>query len=328
MGNCPRWYLGQPKGFKMRLSEDYRKCVAYLGNIKESHSGERDFVLQGTGFFVSVNATINRNLSFVYLVTAAHVAERIDGTDAFLRVNQKSGNSINVHLTQDMTWYYHPTDNYADVAVLPLHLDLSNFDYKIIQSDNFLTDTIIESEGIGVGDDVAMIGLFSKVTGNNTNLPIVRKGSIAMLPPPDERVPIGWIPKRSIGAKGDTECYLIEVRSIGGLSGAPIVCLKEYIGIKTDENEPVPAIGHKIYLLGLMHGHWNLDSKNLQTNSMDELASDETGNNEPINLGIAIVTPAKKIIETLAQPILVEKRRLREDAIRFANAPVPDELSD
>jgi hypothetical protein len=43
-------------------------------------------------------------------------------------------------------------------------------------------------------------------------------------------------------------------------------------------------------------------------------ATDNEDEKVQINMGIAIVVPAKKILEVLNQPALVEKRRLAEQA--------------
>ena len=53
------------------------------------------------------------------------------------------------------------------------------------------------------------------------------------------------------------------------------------------------------YLLGLMHGHWDR-----------VVPVDVTGDDiefESVNMGIAIVVPAKKILEVINQPSLAEK---------------------
>ena len=124
-----------------------------------------------------------------------------------------------------------------------------------------------------------MTGLFAHLGGSTRNLPIVRLGNIAMMP--DEPVPT---------KTGMMEAYLIEARSIGGLSGSPAFVRKIVQG------------RGKLYLLGLMHGHWDIPPENKNDFAdMDSFGS--------VNMGIAIVVPAKKILEVLNQPELVELRR-------------------
>ncbi len=75
----------------------------------------------------------------------------------------------------------------------------------------FATDEIIKDQNIGLGDEVFITGLFGYVAGSQKNIPIVRVGNIAMMP--DEKVPTEGEPM---------EAYLIEARSMGGLSGSPV----------------------------------------------------------------------------------------------------------
>jgi hypothetical protein len=61
----------------------------------------------------------------------------------------------------------------------------------------------------------------------------------------------------------------------------------------------------QIHLLGLVHGHWDLP--------MDFSESEKL---EAVNMGVSIVIPAKKILEILYSPALVE---IRNEAFqRFA----------
>jgi hypothetical protein len=72
------------------------------------------------------------------------------------------------------------------------------------------TETIAHHD-LGVGDEVFITGLFTKVTETTKNIPIVRTGTVAMMP--GEEIPFG---------NNLIEAYLIESRSIGGLSGSPV----------------------------------------------------------------------------------------------------------
>jgi hypothetical protein len=88
---------------------------------------------------------------------------------------------------------------------------------------------------------------------------------------------------------------LIEARSIGGLSGSPAFVF-----------ETVPVGIGTFYLLGLMHGHWDIPP---------QMKNDFKINPElfgRVNMGIAIVVPAKKILEVLNHPQLVTQRENTE----------------
>jgi hypothetical protein len=154
---------------------------------------------------------------------------------------------------------------------------------------------------ISVGDEAFVIGLFTYLSGTRRNTPIVRTGNLALLP--DERVPTADM--------GDIKAYLLEVRSFGGLSGAPVF-VRETVttqGVSVDISgtpfvspAPVSGVGNS-WLLGLMHGHWDITER--QIHDMAHDAKDE-----PLNLGIAVVVPAFQLAETLMQADCVAERKL------------------
>jgi len=198
---------------------------------------------------------------YVYLVTAKHVAMKLEGQTFMVRINTKDGKSALIMGKGTQKWHY-ATDESVDVALIP-YLPPERFEYKHIPSTIFLSDETIRGKRIGTGDEVFVTGLFAHLTGAARNLPIVRMGNIAMMP--GEPVPTKEF--------GDIEAYLIEARSIGGLSGSPAFVFKS----------------NRYYLLGLMHGHWDIppQSKN------DAMRVDEDTYGQ-VNMGIAIVVPAKK----------------------------------
>jgi len=222
-------------------------------------------------------------MSYVYLVTAKHVAEALANKPFLIRINDKKG-SCGYVKADGIVWFYHPTDKSIDVAVIPYAPPHELFDCKQISTDAFLSDEIIQRKRIGTGDEVFIVGLFAPATGSKRNQPIVRMGNIAMMP--DEPIP---------SSMGDIDAYLIEARSIGGLSGSPAFV-----------RETVPIGLGSFYLMGLMHGHWDIppEKKNDLLDVNDILGT--------VNMGIAIVIPAKKILEVLNQPKLVELREKAE----------------
>lgn len=201
----------------------------------------------------------------------------------FLRINTKNGKSEFLK-SEGKRWFTHPTDAFVDVAVLPWAPPLEKYDFKCVSVSSFLSDETVQKEGIGVGDEVFIAGLFAHISGSSRNLPIVRMGNIAMMP--DEVIPTEL---------GDIEAYLVEARSIGGLSGSPAFVRKT-----------VPLGVGGFYLLGLMHGHWDIPAKSKN----DLLMNDDLFGK--VNMGIAIVVPAKKILEVLNHPELVKMREQQE----------------
>lgn len=110
-------------------------------------------------------------------------------------------------------------------------------------------------------------------------------------------MPKDKIPIRSFGP---IEAYLTEGRSIGGLSGSPVFVRNTVqMPAQTAEGTPrsISGLGD-LHLLGLMHGHWDLP---VSLSSSDQV--------EAVNMGVSIVVPAKKILETLYHPELVAMRK-------------------
>jgi hypothetical protein len=105
-------------------------------------------------------------------------------------------------------------------------------DYNILDvewihyPEMFATPEVIEREGIGIGDEIAIIGLFTRFSGKGRHFPIARIGNLAMLP--TERIPVGGF--------APMEAYLAEGRSIGGLSGSPVY-------VRKTVNTNLPSVG-------------------------------------------------------------------------------------
>ncbi len=191
----------------MDIPFDVQKCVVFVG-YKLFDGTEK---LAGSAFLLLRSSDEFPDLSFTYLVTAAHVIEGIrdKGLDrVFLRINQKSGSTrwIETSLNE---WYLHP-DQVADVAVLRFKW-VDEMEHLTFPIKQFLTADIIQEQRIGVGNEVFMSGLFSRHHGLRNNLPIVRIGNIAAMPS-----------EKLKAKRGLMDAYLIEVRSIGGLSGSPV----------------------------------------------------------------------------------------------------------
>jgi hypothetical protein len=255
----------------MRFDEEARKCVVFLC------LSENSFV--GTAFLVGVTSQKSK-MVYSYLVTAKHVAEGLTNKPFFVRMNDTQGSCKYIRV-EATNWYYHPSDDAADVAVLPFGFDWEMFDFKMEPLEHFVTDDMIQKEKIGASDEVLITGLFVSATGSRKNQPIVRMGNIAMIP--DERIPTKY---------GNIEAYLIEARSIGGISGSPVF---------------VSARGERrTYLLGLIQAHWEI---------LPEMINDayHISDSERVNIGIAVVVPAKKIRETIYRPELIELRK-KEDS--------------
>ena len=62
----------------MRLPDEVRKCVVFLGRREIAASGVTKFVPEGTGFLLSYPSPSFENFEMTFLVTAKHVAKELE----------------------------------------------------------------------------------------------------------------------------------------------------------------------------------------------------------------------------------------------------------
>lgn len=238
----------------------------------------------GTGFIVAMGDDQKGYL--LYVVTAAHVAEQLEKEPWLFGMNDKQGGKITLKDGGKAKWFYHPTEKAnVDCAVTPFAPGmLQEYAVQPLPQAMFATEARIKKSNIGIGDDIHIVGLFTKFHGTVRHNPIVRSGCLAMMPTEP-------IPTEKYGLM---ESYLVEGRSIGGLSGSPVF-VRETVHVQMFSADGTAHLsGHgAFYLLGLMHGHWKVD-----------VATTEQV--EAVNMGISQVLPAKKILEVLEQPALKE----------------------
>jgi hypothetical protein len=307
--------LGPAKspGFSMRIDDDLKKTVLFFG-LEDNTPGKGGINCVGTGFLLGYDGG-----NGAYLVTAKHLAHGLGGNPFLVRVNTKDGGSENIPV-DNIRWYEHPDPN-VDVAVLPLHLGMnSNYDALYLPQLMLASDGLVYHETIktvGVGDLTFTIGLFRLMSGERRNLPIVHSGSIAMMPR-DELIPVrDWRPP---GKRIFVEGYLVETNALEGLSGSPVFMRPTAsfswlpANIVPDPRILPPmtralAAREDIKLLGLWQASWDAPP--------DEVM---VGRGVRVPVGMGIVVPAQKIIDTLEQEELVEMRN-DSKARREAEAP-------
>ena len=318
LGNTPRWFLRR-KDWSMRVPDEVLKSVVFVGRIVGTGGFERRRC-GGTAFIASIRSEEFPDVAYTYIVTARHVAKQLSlGGPWFMRYNLTSGGSQEAIADDGEGWWYHPTEAEtvdAAVHVTPTHEEM---DFRHVPISMFATDEVIQQHNIGPGDMVFFTGLFSKIIGKARNIPIVRTGNIAMLPA--EKVPV-----KIDGCGVESEVYLVEARSLGGLSGSPVfvretVYLTGMAGEGNDRRRVEMQIPGAFFLFGVMHGHWNVKMEDSNEIELPPPKKDEL----PLNLGVAVVTPAKRILEILNRPELVEERRRRDRERRESEGyPTPD----
>ena len=270
----------------MKIPDEIRKCIVFHGC--NTCQGMKLF---GTAFLVGEKLK-DTNLSFFFLVTAKHriVAVRHKSVDqkVYVRINVSEG-TFAFSETDVEGWVFHPSNSSVDVAILPF-APPSESDYLVYPLSEAATEDRIPKLGIGVGDEVFLVGLFINHTGSKRNIPIVRVGNIAGMP--EEPVQT---------QQGLMDAYLIEAISIGGFSGSPVFV--HLPPVRFREGKVKLLQGDYMYLLGLMHGHWILPIPDT------DMIGQDASNREAVNTGIAIVTPVSKILEVINHPKLVEAKR-------------------
>jgi hypothetical protein len=276
----------------MIVTEQMLKSVFFIAPASSDacHSSPR-----ATGFFLSLKDSTS-DARRIYAVTAAHVINRVGPhRDIIIQVNSKDG-PIREIRTDHKQWIT-LEDRTKDVAALP-------FDFEPWMD---ICAMMFESFGdhltVHPGDDVFMIGLFTRHSGTTRIAPIVRVGNVAAVPRDPMPVPGGEAP-----------AYLIECRSVGGLSGSPVFLrrgpeLRTADGIKWDFTK----IEYR--LIGLIHGHWDLG---IPTNG-NSAHNDEV---EKVNTGIAVVVPLVIINDVLFSETL-EHERSRFFHLHASEPPLP-----
>ena len=265
----------------------------------------------GTAFLVTLQG---EGTVHAYLVTAQHSLElaRKNYEELYLRVNMKDawyskeGRSVN-YIKVPFDWT-RSDDPAVDVAVLPAPSILAlAYQVAVIPEEMFLTDAISEEYQLSVGDEVLITGLFTKRAGRERNIPIVRGGIVAA--GPEEPLP-------DVGRTGlSYRAYLLEVRSIGGISGSPVFV---FLGYDRDKDGQINQQA-RVFLLGMIRAHWDY-----RPGESVEAVDDERKDKEPLNSGIAIAIPVQEIVAVLNKEELVKQRRERERQIAEKNAPTLD----
>jgi hypothetical protein len=262
----------------MIVSDQVRKCVAFVA----IQTAEGAFRLVGSGFFLG-RETEGDRAHHVRFVTARHVIDgirRLALTKVYLRVNRTEGEAAWME-TNISNWFQHPTDTSIDVAMIPCGIP-EECDHVVVPFSLCATQRILQQHEVGLGAEVFITGLFRHHHGNQRNIPIVRVGNIACLI--EEKIQTKDF--------GEIDAYLIEARSIGGLSGSPVFV---NLGTVRWVNGQLKFSKRPAYFLfGLIHGHYDVSAMAVNGAATTE---DNVLTTERVNTGIAIVVPFDRIEE-------------------------------
>ena len=283
----------------MQVSDIVLKCVGFVGKALIQGTSVIEVEHCATGFFVSVPSIIIRG-NFTYFVTAKHVVQGLKAEDVYVMANRRGGGTtINFGIVQNHFWF-HPADKTADVAVAMVAEAEPDADILPMSETMLLQKPFPKT--IGIGSQVFMTGMFSLVSGNPLDRdsaqtipvePILRTGNIAMIPKSQIQTNYGY-----------ADVYLIEARSLGGLSGSPVF-VRETVQFPAkfpDGRDGLASAYGDVRLLGMMHGHWDIRESDINNPTIS------TELRHGVNIGIGIVVPAEKILETINQPEFMEFR--------------------
>jgi hypothetical protein len=293
----------------LRVDDGILKCVGFIGKVTYQKGDVFDGELVGTGFFACIPAKGMAG-QFEVFVTAKHVVDGLRDEQPYILINKKGGGIVPVVLERGQPWWYHPTDPTVDVAVVPVNIRPDLDVVTISTDDAFLTEESRKKNGIGVGDEVFITGLFTPASGGHGKIrPIVRHGNIAMFP--DEQIET---------RTGYADLVLVEARSIGGLSGSPAFVRQtvQIIAVMPDGRQASPIAGlGRFHFLGIVRGHWDVEETHINSHRIVERG---TG----VNMGIGMVVPAHKVLETISHPELVAQMEKVEEEARNQSLPKDD----
>jgi len=232
-----------------------------------------------------------------YFVTARHnvIGARRDGGEVCIRMNGRAGEKPQSVVVAD--WTFHE-DVAVDVAVAELPkgtmhaFDISALDERL--SDYHLTD---DAEGIGIGDALLIIGLFTSVPGYSRLMPVVRSGSIAGVPDDTFSDPM---------TGGKYTAFLAEMRSSGGLSGSPVFA---HLPEARDHRGKIVS-GSGFSLIGMIRAHFTGGRAD------PEVGVQYDPDRNTLNHGIAIITPIRSVVEVLnAGTFVANREALRREQL-------------
>jgi hypothetical protein len=312
-GGVPIHWITQPKDLYMRIPDYLLNCVAFFGRQVQRKNGSSKIELGGTGFVLQFPIP-DMDMAWGYLVTARHNILDLGDEKYDIRINRKDGMKQDYLIDpKQHRWYFHPTEeDKVDVAICEWEIEGYAATRSVLQKQ-LLTDEQIKDFYIGPGDEIFLIGLFHPTNNPMKNTPVVRVGNVATVDPE-------IIATAKIGDyEGPIEAYLIDTRTIHGFSGSPVF-VRETIehanmsvrGAAGGTRRTSLFSQGDYHLLGLVHGHI--------------VVSDEDDEEKEEHAGISTVVPARKILEVLNHPKLVERREVeRLEVIKArAKSSVPD----
>ena len=79
LGNTLQYYLSPREDINMRVPDEIRQCVVFVGLPVTQPNGQVALSFKGTAFFVAIPSVVIPGDSYICIVTAKHVAVALEG---------------------------------------------------------------------------------------------------------------------------------------------------------------------------------------------------------------------------------------------------------
>jgi hypothetical protein len=299
----------------MQVDDVILKSAAFIG-----FPTERGFAAVGTGFFATLQQGEH---DFVYFITAAHVTwpgrkreRQPPDTTIHIRTNLRAGGSKVEPTKVKDEWVFHE-DRQVDVCALPLGLHNTTAAEEIDDISFLALPSISVPFLVGLdrnktprlGDEVFITGAFVGRIGEHKNIPVVRIGNIAALP----QEPLEFASPRR-------PAYLLETRSLGGISGSPVFLNYSHPANRgrphffqatevnaTDPTKTRPKTIVPYGLLGMMLGsHSGQYAEDFVSENDTDILPPKDAD---FNAGIAVAMSVVDIIEFLENNSMLKQKR-------------------
>jgi len=257
----------------------------------------------GTGFLVAFpDSRLGNDGTFIYIVTNRHVVQpgiedgkprKVLNYSVYLNRRNSPGSEQThlqiVSLGPDAPWILPEDDPAVDLAVMSVNLPQTDWDYKTVPLDFFVSQELLDQKKVVEGDPIFFVGLFIQLSDFSSAgkvEPILRTGTIAELPANLEPTTL----------KRMGHIYLIEAHSFGGNSGSPVL---------VDVNK-FTGPGYDYKFLGVVAGNI------IENNDFTLQVTTDYRGAVRANSGISVVVPADEVKKMLSTERM---QRLRDDAV-------------
>jgi hypothetical protein len=274
----------------------YTQCTGYVYLDAEAARKDRGFL--GVGVMVGIRSGARRHENDYYFVTNHHLLQDFSTRPMAVRINSFQG--FNVVLLDRKKF---AVLKKLDLAAAPLPY-LSALQFTFITEQHFIMQADLNRLKIGLGSDVFMVCRAGvEIAKHPTrNLCALRFGNISLLP------------------HANDDCYLVELRSVGGHSGSP-VCVYEtppmFESIESKKGTFAPLF------LGLNRGHEPIYER-VGTRGSDGKFTQLRNLESQSNTAIASIIPAWHIRKLLYCQKFSEERFRRDTRFAIQSKIVPD----